>query len=188
MKFNLISIVRERAGTLASMLLTETLRVSHETGHNVIDPAHLLLAIMGNPSDYQVAYNPLHHPMHRGVFDHQRGLGLTYQDVRRTLSGFGEQLFDEELDDFAIEYNDASHEMFRLADTFAAEDMRRRDQPDKHITVFNLAWAAVLSGSKVVDSLIPDKFRAKQEFFRLYDHDNPNVPSDTRSMVLPTFE
>ncbi len=151
--------------TLAERLMQDTMKVAQDMGHHVVDPSHLVVAVLKSPLEYNTGSYPLTHPIRKGVVQEEVGLGLAFEPVMDFVAGF----YPIPLEDAVVQpYTNAMERMLLGAYALAEEVHSRRDHPyDKvKVSVFDLTWAAIESGSVPLDRLIPDKERARHEFFR----------------------
>lgn len=186
--------------TQAKNLMERASQLAQDMGHHVMDPSHLIVAVLASHHDGTFAFPtgsfPLVHPMHRNRAGHyepdmSRGLGLSYESALNLVHGS----FRVPLEDLVVQhYTEAMRTMLARAKALAEEERSRRDRPYDNrteISVFNLVWAAVESGSGPIDLLIPDKQHAMYEFFRVTVDTESEVPASVHAAVTgqtPTIQ
>lgn len=186
--------------TQAKNLMERASQLAQDMGHHVVDPSHLIVTVLASQNDgtcmFPTGSFPLFHPLHRNRDGHyepdmNRGLGLNYESALNVVGG----AFPVPLEDLVVQhYTPAMHTMLARAKALAEEEHSRSDRPyDRRveISVFNLVWAAVESGSGPVDLLIPDKQLAMYEFFRVDVDTESTVPASVHAAVtgqMPTIQ
>lgn len=176
--------------TQAKNLHKAASELAEAMGHHVIDPSHIIVAVLQKPQDYTAASFPLTHPVHKVQGEYKqssdRGLGLELEPSLDFVCG----AFEVHLTSAVVySYTDAMKRTLVRARQLADEEHARRDSHygRVEITVFNLVWAAIETASEEggdpLVRLIPDKQRAMHEFFRVNVDTESTVPTSVHAAV-----
>lgn len=124
----------------ADRLLQHAHRVAEGMGHHVVDSAHVVVALLEQPSVYSSFASTL------------RSLGLVHTSAHARVKDFFPQMEGRP----AIEpYTNAAKEMFRLFATVARKRYESEGKKGRlHITVYDMGAAAIMSNSIVIDRLV----------------------------------
>lgn len=183
-----INLFERELSTAASALMQRTGQMAEQLHHAVIDPSHLLLAALkdydtGAPRYFDSASYPLAHPIHqnsdrRYVVDPSLGLGLDFGECLKVVNA----AFPAAPKRPVVEHYTPAMLQLIARSLELSDEMLRSNAPVAYerkprIYVVQLAWAAVESGSPVVDHLVPDKLRAAEAFFPADEAGKPTAPA-----------
>lgn len=163
--------------TQTERLWTDALNLAQNMGHEFVDPSHLVVAALLSHDEeksifpYATASFPLIHPVRKGQ-DGQwhaaegEGLELNADQAVQLVATAYPVLTGEP--PVLQRFTQATNRMLERAYAMAkAEfDASNKSYGKPEITVLHLTWAAIESGSEVVNRLVPDEQRALHVFFR----------------------